>query len=345
MEDPCALSELLLQQSPACHWMVSAGGVFERVYGDTSPVFGKPAAELAGQTLSRVLIQSMSDAWMARFGRVFAGETLTLRERHGVAIWNITVFPVRVNAGVAYAGGWAREATAWTTAEDELRRTVLGALKAQEFERSLVAKFLHDSIGQNLTALGLQLDLARMDLEGSSTEASGRITEIQHLLGVMMDETREFSYELNPSAVERAGLRAALDRLTERLRSRFAGTLRVNMDPGLKLDPQLSRALFEIAQEAVKNSVQHSSCSAIEIAVKSTRTGIVLEIRDNGLGFDPADPMGGSRGLGLLTMEHYAAQAGLELGIDSNPKTGTLVRAASLVRASSLVRTSGQEGA
>ena len=328
MEDPCALSELLLQQSPACHWMVSAGGVFERVYGDTSPVFGKPAAELAGQTISQVLSQSLSDAWMARFGRVFAGETLTLRERHGVAIWNVTVFPVRVNAGVAYAGGWAREATAWTTAEDELRRTVLGALKAQEFERSMVAKFLHDSIGQNLTALGLQLDLARMDLEGSSPEACGRITEIQHLLNVMMDETREFSYGLNPSAVERAGFRAALDRLTQHLRARFAGTMRVNVDPSLKLAPRLSQAMFQIAQEAVENSVKHSSCSTIEIAVKSTRAGMVLEIRDNGRGFGPADAMGSCRGLGLLSMEHYAAQAGLEFGITSNSKTGTVVRAA-----------------
>jgi len=328
MEDPCALSELLLQQSPACHWMVSAGGVFERVYGDTSPVFGKPAAELAGQTISRVLSQIVSDAWMARFGRVFAGETLTLRERHGVAIWNITVFPVRVNAGIGYAGGWAREATAWTTAEDELRRTVLGALKAQEFERSMVAKFLHDSIGQNLTALGLQLDLARMDLEGSSPETCGRITEIQHLLGVMMDETREFSYELNPSAVERAGFRAALDRLTQHLRARFAGTMRVNVDPSLKLAPRLSQAMFQIAQEAVENSVRHSSCTTIEIAVKSTRAGMVLEIRDNGRGFDPADAMGSCRGLGLLSMEHYAAQAGLEFGITSNSKTGTVVRAA-----------------
>jgi signal transduction histidine kinase len=327
MEDAGYLSELLLQQSPACQWMVSADGVFQRVYGDTLPVFGKPAADLAGQNISSVS-QTLSDTWMARFDRAFAGETLALRERYGLSLWNIVVFPVRVNAAIAYVAGWAYEATAWSTAEDELRRTVLGALKAQEFERSVVAKFLHDSIGQNLTALGLQLDLVRMDLEGISTGACARITEIQQLLGAMMEEVRDYSYELNPSVVERAGLRAALDRLAERLRARFQGTLRVTVDPSLRLDPNLSRAMFQIAQEAVKNSVQHSSCSTIEIAVESSRTGPVLEIRDNGRGFDPADPLGGSRGLGLLSMEHYAAQAGLEFGITSNPKTGTLVRAA-----------------
>jgi len=328
MKDDGSLAELLLQQSPACQWVVSADGVFQRIYGDASPVFGKPTSDLTGQAISRVVSQSVSDAWMARFARAFAGETLTLREHCGEAVWNITVFPVRVTATIGYAGGLAREATAWITAERELRRTVLGALKAQEFERSMVAKFLHDSVGQTLTALGLQLDLVRMDLENASPETCTRITEIQQLLGGMMEQVREYSYELNPSAVERAGLRSALDRLAQRLRARFPGTLRVNVDPSLKLDPQISRAMFQIAQEAVANSVQHSSCSTIEIAVKSTRTGTVLEIRDNGRGFDPADPMGGCRGLGLLSMEHYAAEAGLELGISSNLKTGTLVRAA-----------------
>lgn len=328
MEDSGPLSELLLQQSPACQWIVSSDGVFQRVYGECSAVFGKPAAELAGQAISRALSPEISDIWAARFAQAFAGESLTLRERRGEAVWNIAVFPVRSHGAVGYAGGLARESTAFSTADRELRRTVLGALKAQEFERSMVAKFLHDSVGQNLTALGLQLDLVRMDVENISTEACTRISEMQQLLGGMMEEVRGYSYELNPSAVERAGLRSALDRLAQRFRARFPGTLRVNVDPSLKLDPQMSRAMFQIAQEAVENSVQHSSCSAIEIAVKSTRTGTFLEIRDNGRGFDPADPMGGCRGLGLLSMEHYAAQAGLELRIASNPKTGTVVRAA-----------------
>ena len=102
----------------------------------------------------------------------------------------------------------------------------------------------------------------------------------------------------------------------------------MNVDPSLKLDPKLASALYQILQEAVENAVQHSGCSAIEIAIKSTRTGTVLEVRDNGRGFDPADLVSGRRGLGLLSMEHYAAQAGLELTITSTPETGTKVRAA-----------------
>jgi signal transduction histidine kinase len=183
-------------------------------------------------------------------------------------------------------------------------------------------------VGQNLTAFGLQLDLIRMDLETLSPPTCARVAEIQHLIESIMEEVRDYSYELNPSAVERAGLRAALDRLVGRIRPRFAGSVRLNVDPSLKLDPQIASAFYSIAQEAVENAVQHSSCSAIEIAVKSTREGPSLEVRDNGRGFDPGDIFGGRRGLGLLSMEHYAAQAGLDLSITSNQESGTAVRAA-----------------
>ncbi len=328
MEDAERLSELLLEQSPACHWMVSADGVFQRVCGDASSVFGKPAAQLVGQAVSQALDREVSAAWRGRFARVLQGETLTLRERHGNAVWHITVFPVREEGEIRHAGGLASENTPWSTAEQELRRTVLGALKAQDCERSMVAGFLHDTVGQNLTALGLQLDLVRMDLESVSPQTCAHVSEIQQLLGAMMEEVREFSYRLNPSIVERAGLRPALDRLVDGLRTRFTGTLRVSVDPSLKLDQKTASAMYKIAQEALENSVQHASCSMIEIAVKSTRISTVLEVRDNGRGFDPADPVGGGRGLGLLSMEHYAAQAELDLSIGSNGKTGTIVKAA-----------------
>ncbi|MBZ5580934.1 MAG: hypothetical protein LAQ30_01790 [Acidobacteriia bacterium] len=312
---------------------MSAEGKFHRVYGDTVALLGRSARELTGRPVASALHPQAAAAWKGRFARALAGETLSLRERGGESIWFITIFPIRLPAtgsspAEVYAGVAAREITLWSAAEQELRYTVLGALKAQEYERRMVSRFLHDKIGQNLTALGLQLDLIRMDLEPVSPATSARVVEIQQVLEGMMEEVREYSYELNPSTVERAGLRSALDRLTGRFRSRFAGVFRVNADPSLKLDPKIASAMYQIAQEAVENAVQHSSCSSIEIAVKSTKSGPSMEVRDNGRGFDPADILEGRRGLGLLSMEHYAAQAGMSLSIRSDRETGTVVRAA-----------------
>jgi signal transduction histidine kinase len=319
------VAETFLQQSPGCHWMVDAGGVFVRLYGDPAPLFGKPASQLTGHSYAETLGPELAETWGGRFGRALAGETLVLRERQGDAAWSISLFPIRRAGEVRYAGGSAREVTTWAAAEQELRYTVLGALRAQEYLRSSVSTFLHDTVGQNLTAMGLQLDLVRMDLASERPAICEQVAGIQKLLETVVEQVRGYSYELNPSAVERAGLRPALDRLHSRIRQRYTGVLRINVDPSLKIDSKIAVAMYHVALEAVENAVQHSSCSTIEIAVKSTRTGPRLEVRDNGKGFDPGDLRNGSRGLGLLTMEHYAAQAGMDLSIKSGGTTGTAI--------------------
>jgi PAS domain S-box-containing protein len=328
MSNP-SLSDQFLDQSPACHWAVDAAGIFRRFWGDPVPILGKSAAELEGRD-SSALPGDLAPQWQERISRALAGDTVTLRIRRETTLWNVSVFPIRQEGAIRYAGVLAREVSPWNTAEQELRRTVLSALKAMEFDRSVLSKFLHDKVGQNMTALGLQLDLMRMDLETVLPASCAKVEEIQKVLEEMMEEVREFSYELNPSAVERAGLRSALDRLVTRLRQRFLGSLRLNVDPSRKINPKLASAMYQIAQEAAENAVQHSSCSTLEIAVKSSRNGTFLEVRDNGRGFDPQDLQGGGRGLGLLSMEHYAAQAGLELSISSNRDTGTTIRATTL---------------
>ncbi len=323
------LAEAFLEQSPDCHWIVDTAGMVLRLFGDPEPIFGKPAAGLLGIPIEAALDADIAPKWKSRYDRVLRGEMLRLRENRGGITWHISVFPIREGGVNRYAGGLAREVAAWMSAEQELRHTVLGALRAMEFTRNMAAKFLHDSVGQNLTALGLQLDLVRMDLEELSPDLHARIGEIQGLLETMMEDVREYSYELNPSTVERAGLRPALDRLLTRIRARFPGTVRLNVDPSLKLDPKVAAAFYHIAQEALENAVQHSGCSIVEIAVKSTRNGTYLEVHDNGKGFDPGDMESTTRGLGLLGMEHYAAEAGLELSVTSGRETGTVIRASS----------------
>jgi len=342
MPDTGTLAEILLEQSTACHCVVRASRLkvrrrqgppvygeiaFEKVWGDSTALFGKPNTELTGANVGAVLEEERARAWCSRFERAFDGDHLLLRERRGKSVWYVSVFPIELASECCYAGSIGREITPWGTAEHELRHTVLGALKAQEFERTMMARFLHDSVGQNLTALGLQLDLIRMDLAAAAPAVGERVAEIQKVLGEMMESVREYSYELNPATVERAGLRAALDRLATRSRTRFAGLFRVNVDPSMKLEPKLASAFYQIAQEAIENAVQHSGGSTIDVTLKATRTGTTMEVRDNGRGFDPDDILASHRGLGLLSMEHYAAQAGLELSIASTRESGTVVRA------------------
>src|SRR5438045_9786852 len=91
-----SLSKLLLEQSPACQWVVSADGVFEVIYGDASAVFGKPGSELQGRSVSQALAREAAGNWRGRFGHALTGETLALRHRHGLTSGNLTVLPVQL---------------------------------------------------------------------------------------------------------------------------------------------------------------------------------------------------------------------------------------------------------
>jgi len=321
-------AEMLLDQGPSCQWIVNQEGVVEQIYGDTIPVFGKPPGELAGRPAASVLEPAAPPIWQERFSRAFSGESLTLRERKDGRVWCITLFPLHLTAGSSHVGCMIREITAFAKADHELRLTVLGALKAQESQSARTAQFLHNVVGQNLAALGLRLDLVRMDLNGSPGAACEHLTEIQALLESVMEQVREFSYELNPSAVERVGLRSALDRLGARTREHFRGSVLIDVDSSMTFQPKAAVALYRIAEEAVENAARHSGCSSIEIAVQSADSGVWMEVRDNGRGFDPADLNDVGRGLGLLSMEHHAAEASLDLTISSSRQSGTIVRAA-----------------
>ena len=68
---------------------------FERVYGDPLPLFGRPAAEIAGRVPGDVLGTDEATAWRGRFARALSGETMLLRERRGKGTWYVSIFPVQ----------------------------------------------------------------------------------------------------------------------------------------------------------------------------------------------------------------------------------------------------------
>jgi PAS domain S-box-containing protein len=322
------MERALLVQSPAGYWVLDPDGQFRYARGNLQPLFGRAADGLRGAGLAEVLPEPTAQKWANRVRRVVGGETILRRERWGETQFGLFFFPLRAPDGVSvYAGGSAHDLSALGTAEKELRDTTFRMVKAQASERGRLARFLHDEVGQSLSAAGLQLDLLRMDFEAAAPGIGARTVELQGMLETIMAGVREFSYELNPDIVERAGLHAALDRLVGRTRKKFAGNLRLMDDSSLRFPPAVGSALYKIAAEALENALEHSGCSLIEVIIKSTPGGQALEVRDNGKGFDADGLVETNRGLGLLVMEHYAGQASVRLSIDSEQGKGTTVRA------------------
>lgn len=321
------LTRLLLERSPACHWVLDERRVLIHVFGNSQRIFQRPPEALAGSSLDQVLPPEVLEPWVPCIGRAFAGEICDIADAldRDESIYSVTLFPLADEDGtIRFVGGLAIDVTQSQLAERHLRATALEVLSSQEAGQERVSKFLHDEVGQSLTAAGMQLDILRMDLEETVPGISERTAEIQRLLETVVDRIRDLSYELNPAIVERAGLHNALDRLAGRYRRSFDGTLRLMSDSSLRIPTDVGSALYKIAQGALENAIRHASCSQIELQVKASQAGPTLEVRDNGRGFRVDECR---RRLGLLLMDYYARQAGLRFTVTSQEGKGTLVRA------------------
>lgn len=214
-----------------------------------------------------------------------------------------------------------------TEQERALADLLVSVMNAREEEGARVSRVLHDDVGQVLSAIGLQLDLLRMDIAENVEDCSRRITEIQKVLEFAVTQVRDLSYELNPSIVERAGLQFALDRLVGRYRKDARVPIRLLFDPSVRLPLDAGTVVYKIAEEALDNAVRHSGGSKIEVLVRPAKQGVCLEVRDDGKGFDASREGPATKGLGLHLMQYHANQAGLRFSIASSKEKGTIVKA------------------
>ncbi|MCP5114781.1 MAG: hypothetical protein GY953_28465, partial [bacterium] len=148
-------------------------------------------------------------------------------------------------------------------AQYPLGQILVAVINAQEQEATRVSRLLHDEVSQLLSAVGLQLDLARGDIAGQSPDVAKRIGECQEHLEQAIQHLRRLTYELNPAVVERAGLQTALDRLVGRYRGERV-SIRLLYDSSVHLPAESATAVYKIAECALDNAVLHSGCKLIE---------------------------------------------------------------------------------
>jgi signal transduction histidine kinase len=201
---------------------------------------------------------------------------------------------------------------------DEL---LLGFITEREAEYSRISRFLHDEVGQVLSAVGLQLDALRLDFSPHAPELEQRTIEIQQMLEPVIGRLRDMSHELNPSVVQRAGLQFALNRLAVRLQDAFAGTVRLQVDPAVRIPSEPAEAMYRAAEAAADLAVVTPQCTYIDILLKHTRDAFVLELRANA----PIEINTESR-LPDLLMHYYANRKGIALTVTRSGERDTIIR-------------------
>jgi signal transduction histidine kinase len=200
-------------------------------------------------------------------------------------------------------------------------------LTAQEDERRRLARDLHDGVGQSITALALTLDAAESMLwagnDAPSAMTRSAIKRAQELAAVALDEARGVAFRLRPPRLQEAGLVAAIRELAVASGTNTVTTADAQLArPGLfPIDTEVE--LFRMVQEALANSIRHGRAKRRWISAELVGTRLVLEMGDDGAGFDQAGVTG--RGLGLAGMHERAAAIGADLAIHSAPGRGTRI--------------------
>lgn len=203
---------------------------------------------------------------------------------------------------------------------------LIALVTARELEGTRVAQILHDEVGQVLSAVGLHLDVLRLDMQDRVPEITVRTAEIQQMLELAITQVRGLSYELNPAIVERAGLQFALERLCGKYREMFSGSLRLLYDNAIRVPLTVGNAIYKISELALENAVAHAQATQIEVLARPASGGTTVDIRDNGRGFDPEKLNPESSGLGLMLMGHHGLQSGVQFKLKSSPRIGTVVK-------------------
>jgi PAS domain S-box-containing protein len=226
--------------------------------------------------------------------------------------------------------GWLEintDITARKRAEEAARHLSARILSLQDEERRRIARGLHDSLGQYLTAIKMSLDLLST-MEGRQAAVASECSEI---VDKCLTETRTISHLLHPPLLDEAGLRSALQWYVEGFAQRSDIQIKLDLPAELgRLDTDIETALFRVVQEALTNVHRHSSASEVDIRLFVDTKHIQLDVSDNGKGI-PKDRLqrvresGSGTGVGLAGMRERVRDLAGSMEIKSDDAGTTII--------------------
>jgi two-component system, NarL family, sensor histidine kinase UhpB len=204
--------------------------------------------------------------------------------------------------------------------EAERRRTSSAALRAQEEERTRVARDLHDEVNQALTGVLLRLEAAR---ERAPAELKPELAETRTLANQAMEELLSLARQLRPTALDDLGLKAAIAGQVSELAGHSETEATFSSDGDFSdLDDDVQLVVYRVAQEALSNAARHSEARSVRVDLRRLDSGVELKVSDDGRGFSFADA---EQGLGIEGMRERALLVDGEVEIHSRPGEGTTV--------------------
>lgn len=212
------------------------------------------------------------------------------------------------------------------TYQEQLRSMASSLALAEEAERRQVAVGLHDQIGQTLALAQMKLRTASVDLADHG--ASAPLGDLHKLLEQVIAETRSLTFELSPPILYELGFEAAVEWLVDRAETRHDLEVTFLDDGAPKpLSQDVSVLLFRAIRELVFNVAKHAEATRLQVTVSRAGDDLVVEVIDDGVGFEPARlemRSEGDRTFGLFSIRERMRQIGGRFRIDSAARFGTV---------------------
>jgi signal transduction histidine kinase len=192
-------------------------------------------------------------------------------------------------------------------------------------ERQRLARELHDSVTQSLYGISLQAEAASRALTaGDAVPVASNLEEIRETSQEALGEMRLLLFELRPPLLEEHGLYGALQSRLGAVESRAGLVTELQGEGAERLPPETEQELYRLAQEALNNVLKHAHASRVAVRLDVSTDRAVLEVADDGVGFEPY--LRGGDGFGLPGMRERVERLGGTLQVESEPGAGTRVR-------------------
>jgi signal transduction histidine kinase len=190
-------------------------------------------------------------------------------------------------------------------------------------ERQRLARELHDSVSQALYGIALGARTAQLRLESEPGTLAEPLDYILSLAEAGLSEMRALIFELRPESLQSEGLVVAITKQADALRARHKLDVMTDLgsEPDISLDSK--EVLYRVSQEAMQNIARHSRATKVDVRLRQNDNCLVLEIHDNGMGFDTSREYPGH--LGLQSMRERVAQIGGDITVVSQPEMGTTI--------------------
>ncbi len=294
-------------------------------------IFGFSSEEAVGQPITIIIPPELQDEEKQILRRLRAGERVehfeTIRQRKdGTRRYiSLSISPIRDPRGrVIGASKIARDVTDHKRIEQALKEAELSwrLLQLQDEEKRRIARELHDSAGQLLAALSMNIDAILREEAKVSAAAHKSLEDSRSLVEQIIAEIRTVSYLLHPPLLDELGLPAALSEYVEGFNQRSGVEVTLTLPKNLeRLPKEYELSLFRMVQECLTNIHRHSGSPTAQVRLAQLHGEISLEVCDQGRGMSREVQerffAGSSAGVGLRGMRERIRQLGGSLEINS----------------------------